>query len=381
MLSVAILLMTIFAESGYAQKKPAIKQVQAKSISSLRYINTLVVPHKLQFRGTTVGGLSGIDYDPSTKNYYLICDDRSSINPARFYTARIQLSAKGISQVEITDVDTLLQKDGKTYPALARHATKTTDPEAIRYNGITKKLTWTSEGERIIIETDTILIDPTINVVSRNGSFADEYKIPENMKMQVTESGPRQNGVLEGLTFADDFKNLYISMEEPLFQDGPRPALQRNKAFTRIYQFDTRTKRNTAQYAYELEPIALPPTTEGQEINNGISDILWLSPGQFMVTERSFSGGPGTNIKVFLASTKGADNIINVPSLIKTPAAHPMEKKLLLNMDDLGIFIDNVEGATLGPKLANGHQSVIFAVDDNFAAHEQNQFLLFEVIP
>jgi hypothetical protein len=201
------------------------------------------------------------------------------------------------------------------------------------------------------------------------------------MKMQLKESGPRQNGVLEGISFGEDFKNLYISMEEPLFQDGPRPALERNKAFTRIYKFDLKSKRNTAQYAYELDPVALPPSKEGAAINNGIPDILWVSPDQFLVTERSFSGGPGTNVKVFLATTKNADNIIKVASLIKTPATRPVQKKLVLNMDDLGIFIDNVEGATLGPKLPNGHQTVIFAVDDNFAAHEQNQFLLFEIIP
>jgi len=380
-LSAAVLMTAVGTQTGCAESKPPVKQLQAKSISSLRYVNTFVVPHKLQFNGTTVGGLSSIDYDPVSRNYYLVCDDRSNINPARFYTARVKLSAKGIENVEITGVDTLFQKDGSIYPKLDKNATNTTDPEAMRYNGFTKRLTWTSEGERIIIETDTILIDPTINVIHKNGRFADKYAIPENMKMRLAESGPRKNGVLEGLTFADDFKNMYISMEEPLYQDGPRPALERNKAFTRIYKFDTRNKKNTAQYAYELEPIAVPPVNEGAELNNGIPDILWVGPDQFLVTERSFSGGPGTNIKVFLASVKGADNIIHVRSMIKTPPARLMDKKLVLNMDDLGIFIDNVEGATLGPKLPNGHQTVIFAVDDNFAAHEQNQFMLFEVIP
>jgi hypothetical protein len=378
---IVVMMASMITQNGHTQNRPVIQQLSVKQISSLKYINSFVLPHKQQFKGTTVGGLSGIDYDPYTKNYYLVCDDRSAINPARFYTARIQVSAQGINRVEITDVDTLLQKDGSPYPKLDRHATNTTDPEAMRYNGLTKRLTWTSEGERIIIKSDTILIDPTINVVDKNGRFADQIAIPGNMQMQIQESGPRQNGVLEGLTFADDFKNLYISMEEPLYQDGPRPALERNKAFTRIYKFDAKSKKNTAQYAYELEPVAMPPVKEGQEINNGIADILWISPDQFLVTERSFSGGPGTNIKVFLASTRQADNIINVHSLKETPANHLVKKKLLVNMDALGIFIDNVEGATLGPKLPNGHHTVIFAVDDNFASHEQNQFLLFEVIP
>jgi hypothetical protein len=380
-LSAAFLLVVLSMQPGYAQYRSSARQLTTKSISSLKYINNFVLPHKQQFKGTTVGGLSSIDYDPYTQTYYLVCDDRSNINPARFYTARIVLSAKGIKNVTITGVHTLLQEDGSPYPKLEKGAKNTTDPEAMRYNGNTRRLTWTSEGERIITNTDTVLIQPTINVASLSGRLEEKFKIPENMKMQLKESGPRQNGVLEGISFGEDFKNLYISMEEPLFQDGPRPALERNKAFTRIYKFDVKTKRNTAQYAYELEPVALPPSKEGAAINNGIPDILWISQDQFLVTERSFSGGPGTNVKVFMATTKNADNIISVASLKKTPAARPVQKKLVLNMDDLGIFIDNVEGATLGPKLPNGHQTVIFAVDDNFAAHEQNQFLLFEVIP
>ena len=49
-------------------------------------------------------------------------------------------------------------------------------------------------------------------------------------------------------------------------------------------------------------------------------------------------------------------------------------------MDDLGIYTDNIEGVTLGPKLPNGHQSIIFVADNNFSKDEVTQFLLFEII-
>jgi len=358
------------------------KQQVLSGVSGLKYINTYVLPHNQQFKGTTVGGLSAIDFDPENNIYYMICDDRSTINPARFYTAKIAVSASGISKVTIAGVKTLHQKDGSAYPELTVHATRTTDPEAMRYNGLTKQLVWTSEGERLIKNGDTTLIDPTINIISTNGKYMDTIPLPDNLRMHGIESGPRRNGVLEGLTFADDFKTLYVNLEEPLYQDGPQAEFVRNKAFIRIYKFDLKTKLNIAQYAYELEPVALKPVKEGDEYNNGIPDILWLGHNRMLITERSYSKGRnGTNIKVFIADLQDATDIIATKSLKDNPASHPAKKKLLLNMDDLGIYIDNIEGATLGPILPNGHQTVIFVADNNFYKKEQSQFMLFEVIP
>jgi hypothetical protein len=48
-------------------------------------------------------------------------------------------------------------------------------------------------------------------------------------------------------------------------------------------------------------------------------------------------------------------------------------------MDDLGIYIDNIEGVTFGPRLPNGKRSLIFIADNNFNPLEQAQVLLFEV--
>ena len=48
-------------------------------------------------------------------------------------------------------------------------------------------------------------------------------------------------------------------------------------------------------------------------------------------------------------------------------------------MDDLGVFTDNIEGLTFGPKLSNGNRSLIFVSDNNFSAIQHTQVLLFEV--
>ncbi len=61
------------------------------------------------------------------------------------------------------------------------------------------------------------------------------------------------------------------------------------------------------------------------------------------------------------------------------PGVKVAEKRLLLNMDDLGIDIYNIEGVTFGPTLPNGKRSLLFVADNNFNPIEQTQFLLFEI--
>jgi hypothetical protein len=48
-------------------------------------------------------------------------------------------------------------------------------------------------------------------------------------------------------------------------------------------------------------------------------------------------------------------------------------------MDDLGIFTDNIEGITFGPKRANGKPSLLFVSDNNFSNKQKTQILLFQV--
>ncbi|HEY1871275.1 MAG TPA: esterase-like activity of phytase family protein, partial [Chitinophagaceae bacterium] len=115
---------------------------------------------------------------------------------------------------------------------------------------------------------------------------------------------------------------------------------------------------------------------------NGVPDILWIGENKLIVLERSFSTGiPACTIRVFLADLNGASNIADVNSLQSHPATKPIIKKLLLNMDDLDRYIDNIEGVTFGPVLPNGHRTLIFVADNNFSLHQKTQLLLFEIIP
>lgn len=350
------------------------------SISGLKYISTYDIPFNLLYNQTVVGGLSGIDYDAKNNFYYLISDDRSDRNPARFYTAKLFFTHKGIDSLVFTGVEYLRQPGGTTFPNSKEDRFKTPDPEAIRYNPKTGQLTWSSEGERIVRTSDTVLTDPAVFIMNRKGKCIDEFVLPGNLKMQASENGPRRNGTLEGMSFADDYKTLFVSAEEPLYNDGSPAGLTEKSAFIRIFKFDVAGRKCIAQYAYQLEPVAHaanPPTAFSI---NGVSEILNLGNNKLLVMEWSFSTGrlPCT-IKLFIADLNGATDISAV-SLKNNTSFIPAKKTLLLNLDDLDIYTDNLEGFTFGPVLPNGNRTLICIADNNFNILEKAQLLLFEVL-
>lgn len=361
--------------------KKALLPQKPEAITSLHFLGEKDIPYNLAYNNTTVGGLSGIDYDSTHGIYYLISDDRSTINPARFYTANIIFTQNGIDSFYFTGVKNMLQANGNVYPNNKQDPYHTPDPEAMRYNPFSKQLVWSSEGERIVNDKDTVLENPSVIMISTDGKYMDSFTLPPNLVMQSTEKGPRQNSVLEGLSFADNFTTLFVNVEEPLYEDGPRADVTDNNAFIRILKFNVATKINTAQYAYKLEPVAYPATPSTSFKINGIPDILSIGNNKLLVIERSFSTGrlPCT-IKVFIADLNSATDITNMPLMNTASQFAPATKKLLLNMDNLGIYIDNIEGVTFGPTLPNGHKTLLFIADNNFTQIEKTQLLLFEVI-
>jgi len=352
------------------------------TISQLKLLNIYEIPYNLQYKQTTVGGLSSIDYNKALDEYYFICDDRSNINPARFYTAKIAINGSTIDTVLFTDVQFLKRPDGTNYPNHSNNPKHSTDPESLRYNALAKNWIWTSEGENAINGKDTVLVNPTITVMDQKGKMLDTFYLPSNLRMTRNNTGPRQNGVIEGMSFGESYKKLFISLEEPLYEDGPRVDIVDNNTWLRFYQFDVKSKKSTAQYAYKPDPIVYPANPINAFKVSGIPEILNIGNDQFIVIERGYSTGrQKCTVKLFLADAKGATDVKDIFSLQTSVSFIPIKKTLLLNMDDLPQFIDNVEGITLGPILPNGHRSIILVADNNFSALEQSQVFLLEIIP
>ncbi len=344
----------------------------AQPIGSITFRDVYVVPFDYRFQGTQVGGLSGIDYDAKAETYYIICDDRSALQPARYYRASIRISEKGIDTVLFTDKVDLHGQNGKPYPK------NSIDPEGLRLNPMTGEAVWTSEGERVVKEKDTVLNDPGIFVI-RDGKFVGQFPTPPNARMSPHNQGSRNNGAFEALTFADEYRTLWVALEEPLYQDGPRADVEQNISPVRFYKFDFKSRELIAQYAIDLEPVAHKPVLPTAFRVNGVTDILDSGGGNLLIVERSFTTGrlPCT-VRLFLVDFTKADDVRDVPSL-KEKGGWLAVKTLLIDLDTLGIYVDNVEGITWGPLLPNGNRTLLLITDNNFQSFQKTQVFLFEV--
>jgi hypothetical protein len=355
-----------------------LKHTEAKANPKLTLVSSVEVHFNQEFKNTVIGGLSGIDYDAKKDLYYFISDDRAVYNEARFYTAKIHLSPYKIDSLAFKNVVSFRNAAGEKHSNWETKPAFSIDPEDIRFNAKNNTLVWISEGARVVTPNISVLQDPAIQSTDLNGNFVNEFPLPSNLRIQKEEQGPRNNSVLEGLTFDSTYKTLYAAIEEPLFEDD-NPASLTKGGLVRLYEFDAKSRKNTAQYAYLLDPIAHEPNPKEAFAVNGISAIQYYGKDQLLVVERSYSTGTqACTIKVYLCDFSKATDVKNLTSL-KNDSYSLASKKLVLNMDDLSIFIDNIEGVTFGPKLANGKQSLLFVSDNNFSAKQKTQILLFEV--
>lgn len=379
----SLLLFVFCVAQVAAQKNPAPAEEEIR-IKALKFKQIVEVPHNLQVGGTTLGGLSGIDYNPDKEEYYFICDDRSNINPVRFYTAKINWAADSIAAVSFTGVTILRRPNGDTFPGYYKNAHLAVDPESMRFNRTTRQFVWASEGDNAKDKNGNVVnqVDPAIYMADSTGRAKDSLDMPAVLRMAMRSDVPRENGVLEAIAFSKDFKKLFVSVEEPLVQDGPQVDVFPQDTYLRFFRFDMATKQNDAQWAYMPDPIpyvASPPN--GYKVN-GVSEIAYLGNNNFLVVERSFVTGRGFGAKIFLANSRYATSVLGRNSLVIEPPFSTMSKKLLFDTKDLAPrYIDNIEGITIGPKLSNGHYSLLLVTDNNFTNEEKTQVFLFDIIP
>ena len=349
----------------------------------LVYRDKYELPYAMNFKNSVVGGLSGIDYDREHDQYFLISDDPAAHGPSRYYTAKIGLSNKGIDSVVLTEMTPLLNTEGLAYSDVRKDRAHSLDAEAMRYIPSLREIVYSSEGQRLEDKDKKWTIqNPTIYIARLDGTFKDSFELPQNMYMHQTEYGPRHNSVFEGLTLSNDQRSMFVSVEEPLYQDGPRVATGDSTALIRFLKFDMHSRKQVAQYAYRIEAVPYPPTPSNAFKINGVSDILYAGHDKFLVIERAFmTGRKSTSIRIYLADAGDANDISSVPALTSFQDIKSISKKLLFNLEDLHIYIDNIEGVTFGPQLPNGHQSLLLVSDDNFSSAQTSQFFLFEFIP
>jgi hypothetical protein len=339
----------------------------------LQFLGQAIIPTGATFAGTQVGGLSSITYDPSRNVYYVLSDDRSQLNPARFYTFGIDLDGSfDASDLHIDGVTTLQAPGGGPYPPLSL------DPEGLV---LTKdgRLVLTSEGDT------SRLIDPFIRFYDLAGEPLGDLPVTAPfLPTADLSAGVRNNLAFEPAAVPPNGRFFFTGTENALFQDGPAASVA-NGSRLRLLRYNLDTGRLDREYLYFTDAIAQPPVPPTAFAVNGLVELLPLNNEFLLSMERSFSVGvPGTGneIRLYRVALPGADDVKDLDALAGSIGSiRPAQKTLLLDLGTLGIPLDNVEGMTFGPDLPDGRRSLIMVSDNNFAASQFTQFLLFAVSP
>ncbi|MER7960080.1 esterase-like activity of phytase family protein [Streptomyces sp. NPDC096030] len=375
----ALLLSASLSPAVALAAQPADTERKSEHAAPARLLGEKIVPHKLGFLETTVGGLSGIDRNRCTGEYVFISDDRSNLQPARFYTAALDVDADGVHSVDFTGTRPFLQPDGSVYPSPALADGKAVDPEEIRVDPRTCSYWWAQEGDRPTVAGAPV-IQPSIQFAAPTGAHLGRLPLPPNYEVTTEERGPRRNQAIEAITFGSHGRVVTSAIEGPLLQDGPVPDLQHG-ALVRVTK-QTRDGRVLGQFAYPIEKIfAESDPTSPWGPDTGVPSLLAFpdDPDRYLVLERTWVAGAGYKVRLYDATTRGATDVQARESLAGQ-AVVPMRKKLVADFDTLGLStVDNTEGMTWGPRLPSGERSLILVSDDNFAEDAVTQIVALAV--
>ena len=327
-------------------------------------------------RRTLVGGLSGLDYDPAGRRWLSLSDDRSDLQPARFYSFELPLSRHAIGRPTLNGMTSLTRADGSPYPSQATDPQQFVDPEALRWRPDTQTVLWTSEGHARYRRP------PAIHESTASGQWLRAFTLPEHFDEFGPTRGPHYNQTFEGLALSPDGQQLWASMEGPLKQDDPRPRPGEAQGSCRITQFDLALGKPLRQFAYQPDPVPHGSLWPGGYAETGISEILCLDAHQLLVLERTYILGWGHRIRLYRCDHRQGTNTLTLPTL--SPQNHaPTPKTLVLDFADLDLpHLDNLEGMAWGPTLPGqppGTRTLVLVSDDNFNPFQVTQLIALEL--
>ena len=338
---------------------------------SVDFLGEVILPAE-DYEGTPVGGLSALAYDRNADRFYALSDDRGGLAPSRFYTLQAQLNTDGFGDVTIERVTTLKNAEGDTFPV------RQLDPEG---------LALTPQGT-LMISSEGSPRDgaaPFIGQFDLDGQLLTEYRIPDRYLFDGDGEPEQTQGVQENLGFealtippgnsgyTEPFR-LFVGTEGPLRQDldeNPEIPYKNRLLHYLIGEYQS-TLISEHWYPMDLSPLGA--------VSNGLSEIEAIDrSGHFLSLERAY-GLQGTTVKLYQLATGGASDTSAIASLRgDLSALTPVQKQLVLNLNELPITIDNLEGMTLGPNLPDRTRSLILISDNNFSDRQKTQLLLFRL--
>lgn len=362
-------------------------QLELPAAFSLEFVDVVIFPFGTvvpAFGERPMGGLSSITPTGLDSQYAVVSDESSSPRLMRF---RIDVEADRL-HVEPIGAEIVARPPGLTLPGAA------TDHEGLAcFTDRTCYLS--SEGNQ---EREP-RIAPSI-IGYRDGNAVDPIALPD--RFLPTATGPPLNGVrrneaFEALGASADGLRLYAVSERALVQDGSAPAAGFASP-SRVVVFERRGARFRPgrEYVYRVDGVTWPPDYVEPTGSRGIVEILPLADGTALTMERSFVQEQGgakrarNDIDVYRTSFVEADDVSGLRALTPERLAkvRAASKTKVLSLEQLASVLppplrdslDNFEGMTVGPRLADGATSLLLVSDDNFSKTQVTAFLLLRVV-
>lgn len=359
-------ILTLFLISGCAVAK-----YDQNASMKIRFLDEYIIPEDLMVEGTLVGGLSDLDYDG--EYFYTVCDLPSA---PRIYRFALDIKNKKIDTLRFLEVIPV-NRDSEESPNLVF------DSEGLIYHPDQNRFTLSSEGS---IKRGQ---DPFVAELDQNGSVKELYELPAYF-LASNDAGPRNNGVFEGLCHSIDGQGIWVANELPLKGDGPAARILKTNSPVRFTYFDQDNKKPERQFVYYLDRLRKIPLLPFGI--NGVTAILEYDTDRFLVLERGFSAGYGKHgfrVLLYQADAREVSSSLAINRLkaMKRKEINSAKKNLLFDFNSIRKeltrhSVDNLEGMTFGPRLANGNQTLIFISDNNFnqVMKQMNQVILMEII-
>lgn len=322
----------------------------------------------LTFADTVVGGLSSITYDAARDRYYAVSDARPELGQGdfRFYTLRVDVADGRLDPGDVTVESVTFLRDTAGQP----FAAGSLDPEGLALSP-RGTLVLTSEGF-----ARTRQVAPRVLEFGLDGRQVGEVTLPAYVSPQPPTSGVRDNLGIESAAFTRNGRFLFTGFENALAQDGPA-ATPTTTSPARLQRFDPRTGRLQREHVYVTDRVADTPSDPSLFSVSGLVELLPINSQFLVAMERSFTVGQGNTVRLYRAALPGATDVRGVADIDTVERLRPVRKRLLLDLDGLGLTLDNFEGMTLGPRLPDGGRALLLVSDNNFTPGQYSQFLLF----
>jgi hypothetical protein len=380
---------------------------------SAEFIDSYTLPKQLD--GQSIGGLSALAYDRRQNQFYALSDDRTNPHLIRFNlnltnstsnpkdpepTIQPKLQIEGVNHVETLnltdsegnpqppgslDPEGLALTPGSIYISSEGNVGQGIAPALVEFDRQTGQ-----ERRRLPIAQHYLPPDQPSKPGDPANSSPDSSPDSTAALIAASRRGIQPNLGFESLSAVlaapGEPVRLFTATEAPLLQDlpdrlnsksSPNPNSDETGPWrNRLVHYSLLGDSPPLLIAEHLYPLDRRPRT----LMIGLSDILALdNAGHFLAIERALAP-TGFQVKLYQIAIAGASDISGY-DLLQGSLSNvvPIAKQLLLDLNSLPVRLDNLEGLTLGPILADGSQSLVLIADDNFNRIQRNQMLLFRL--